>query len=172
MPLLLLYHQPSLLWYPGFLLFLLLFVLLPHLPLPPRIHEARQMQLTRPHSYPLLWRRRGYAHSMPRFSLLLHPLLLPLQICFPSRFPLLDPVCALLQHSAPLEHGLFAFRETDCTAGFAVGSFGLFEGLRAVCEGRGRHCRCYRGRSGGAADCRGPCRAFVVLGTAVQLDWV
>ena len=115
------------------------------------------MQLTRPHLYPLLYWRRWYAHSMPRLPFPLQPLLLSLQIRLPSGFPLFDPVRALLQHGAPLENGLFTFGKTDCTAGFAVGFFGLFESLGTVGKGRGGHCRCCRGRSGGTADCGGPC---------------
>ena len=144
---------------PSFLFFL--YYLIVPLPFLPRVHKARQMQLTRPHLYPLLCWRRWYAHSMPRLPFPLQPLLLSLQIRLPSGFPLFDPVRALLQHGAPLENGLFTFGKTDCTAGFAVGFFGLFESLGTVGKGRGRHCRCCRGRSGGAADCGGPC---VVLG--------
>ena len=78
------------------------------------------------------------------------PLLLSLfYIGLPSCLSLSDPVGALLEHHAPLDGGLFAFGETDFTARFAKGSFGLFESLRTVSEGRGRHDRRCSGRKVG-----------------------
>ena len=78
---------------------------------------------------------------MPGLPLPLSLLLSLLYIRLPSRLSFFDPVGALLELYAPRDEGLFTFGETYFTAGFAEGSFGLFESLRTANEGRGRHDR-------------------------------
>ena len=143
MLILLWYYQLFLLLRPTFFAILLILIILPF-PLCPSKYIARQVQLAWPHMYPFLPRRCRYTHPVPHLPLPLYPLLLLLQIRFPPRLPFVDPVGALLKYRAPLEHGLFAFRESDCSGGFAVGFLGLFESLGTVNEGRGglRHCCC------------------------------
>jgi len=94
--------------------------------------EPTKAQLAWPHIGDTLFGWLRYTHARSCLSLSFIPLLLPLYICFPPRFPLFDPVGALLKDAAALDDGEFRLREADCCARFAVGLFGLFEGLRPV----------------------------------------
>lgn len=99
--------------------------------------ENSQAQLAWPHMGDTFLGWLHYTHARPRLSLSLISLLLPLDIRLPPRFPLFHPVGAFLKNAAALNDGEFRLGEADCRAGFAVGVFGLFEGLWSVVEWHG-----------------------------------